>query len=648
MSGRGRWVLVAAALWVGLMAGRLYQLQVVEHERYVLRAAGQQKRPVTLDAPRGTIYDRRGRELAISVEVDSAAVNPAAVGDPEAVAVELAAVLGESRRHMLARLNSDGYFAWIKRKLDEPEARGLRELELPGVSFLKESKRYYPQRTVAGRMLGFVGTDNYGLGGLEARYEKTIAGQAVKRTLLRDARDVPLLFPSQAHAEPAPGDDLYLTLDATIQYITERELAVTVERHNARRGTAVVLDPRSGEVLAMASYPFFDPNEFSSYRPHERADPAISHAYEPGSTFKVVAAAAALEESLFDPGDVFDCERGSLVLDGVRIKDHKSFDMLTFREVLEKSSNVGTMKIAAAVGARRLHEQIEAFGFGRRTGIDLPGESPGIVRPLDAWQPRSYAYISFGQEIAITPLQLAAAFGAIANGGTLYRPFVVAGSAAEGGTAERRQPQIVGHPIRRSTALTLERMLEGVVADGTGTQARVDGYRVAGKTGTAQKVGPGGGYSATDYVASFAGFAPARDPAVVAVVVIDEPRGSYHGGEVAAPTFARIVEQVLFYLGVPPDDRESLDSWPGEVPPESVLARRQHRAGDRAMPLAVETDGLPDLGGLTARQALVAAARLGLEVTLHGNGLVERQRPAPGSRPEEIEGVELWLSVGPS
>jgi cell division protein FtsI (penicillin-binding protein 3) len=310
----------------------------------------------------------------------------------------------------------------------------------------------------------------------------------------------------------------------------------------------VVLDPRTGAVLAMASLPTFDPNRYREAGEANRRNRAIQDAYEPGSTFKLITAASVLEANLADPADVFDCGRGGVTVYGTRINDHRSFDRLTFREVIAKSSNVGAIRLGLLAGPERLHKAVEHFGFGRLTGIDLPGENAGLARPLKSWQKRSVAYVSFGQEISVTPLQLTLAFAAIANGGFLHRPYVV-----ESG----REPQVIGRPIGDGTARSLERMLEAVVEEGTATQAAVPGYTVAGKTGTAQKAVPGLGYVAGRYVASFVGFVPARDPRLVALIVVDEPRGPlYHGGDVAAGIFASTMRQALLYLAVPPDRRE--------------------------------------------------------------------------------------------
>ncbi|HEX9667941.1 MAG TPA: penicillin-binding transpeptidase domain-containing protein [Thermoanaerobaculia bacterium] len=566
---KGRLLFVALFLggWTAAIAGRLYILQVVRHDAYAARAVEQQQRVLELTPARGTIYDARGRELAVSVQVDSAYVNPRQVRDPDALARQLAAVLGADAAKLRRQLDADGEFVWIARQLDPPIAEELRRRALPGLHFVEESKRYYPMRELAAQVLGYAGVDNQGLAGLELVYDEVVAGRKGERTVLRDARRDTVVAPHLAVSAAEPGRDLHLTLDATIQHIVERELARAVEEHGAKQGTAVFLDPATGAVLAMASYPGFDPNEFARVHPSRWRNRAIMDVFEPGSTFKVITAAAAFAAGLVAPEDPFECEMGGITLAGIRIRDHKAFGRLTFAEVLQKSSNVGMIKTALLLGDQRLHATVTAFGFGKPTGVDLPGESPGILHPLAQWRPLTKAYLSFGQGIAVTPLQLAAAVGAVANGGALVRPHVVAALGGDGdGEVRQPQPPVVGHPLDERSAATLRAVLEGVVTHGTGKGAAVPGYRVAGKTGTAQKA-VAGGYSRSGFVPSFVGFAPVERPVLVGVVAVDEPAGwEYHGGQVAAPLFGAIARQVLLYMGVRPD-REPPALWPGEVPP---------------------------------------------------------------------------------
>ncbi|MEM7048550.1 MAG: penicillin-binding protein 2 [Acidobacteriota bacterium] len=569
MKGRLRFLVVGVVLWCVALTARLVALQVVQHDQYGEKARRQQQRVVETAPARGAILDARGRSLAVSVPVHSAWADPAKISDQDRpqVARSIAAVLELDPAKVAAKLAEDREFVYLARKLDPPRVAELRQLDLPGVGFQEESKRYYPNRRLAASVLGYVGTDNQGLAGLELEYESSVTGEVGHRTVLRDARRQAAVSPNLDGSAARPGNDLVLTLDASIQHHVERELGKAIARFKARAGQAVVLDPSTGAVLALVSLPAFDPNHFGEATAEERRNNAIETAYEPGSTFKMVTAAAALSANLIDPGDVLDCEMGGINFGRTRIKDHKPFGELTFREVIAKSSNVGAIKTGLRVGEEGLHEAVRAFGFGRKTGIDLPGESSGIVHPLERWWNLSEAYVSFGHEISITPLQLASAFAAIANGGVLYRPYIVAEGRSPAGVSHRAETEIIGRPVSSGIAREVERLLEGVVLEGgTGKAAAIPGYTVAGKTGTAQKVSPNGQYLPGRYVASFAGFAPARRPAVVAVVVVDEPQPPwYHGGDVAAPVFSAMIEPILLYLGVPPE-RPRPQRWPGETP----------------------------------------------------------------------------------
>jgi len=562
------------AVWVLLIAARLYHLQVSRYGHYTGKAERQQQRVVTLDPPRGTIYDAHGRELAVSVQVDSAYAVPPEIHDAAAVARALAgAVPGLDAAKLARQLGGDREFVWVARKLDPPVAARVRDLALPGIYFLPESKRYYPMGALAAQVLGYVGTDNHGLAGLELVYDREVAGKQGVRTVLRDAKRGTLVSPGLSFAEPEPGHDLYLTLDATVQHIVERELVRAVEARSAKRGSALFLDPKTGGVLAMASYPSFDPNDFGSYHEAERRNRAIMDVYEPGSTFKIVTAAAALDSGLIKADDVFDCEMGGITLFGIHIRDHKRYGRLSFAEVIAKSSNVGVIKAALRLGDQRLYHTIRGFGFGRLTGIDLPGESAGILHGVEHWGPLAKAYIAFGQGVSVTPLQLAAATAAVANGGTLLKPHVVAAvSRGELRVPRYPEPPVAGQPITAPTAAELTRLLEGVVTAGTGKSAAIAGYRVAGKTGTAQ-IPVRGGYLRGGYLPSFVGYAPADRAALVGVVAIAEPQGGeYYGGQVAAPVFSSIARQVLLYLGVHPE-RQPLVAWPGQTVMAGLTAR---------------------------------------------------------------------------
>jgi cell division protein FtsI (penicillin-binding protein 3) len=659
-------VVAALAAWMALVGARLYELQVARHDEFTRRAERQQQRVIELDPPRGTIRDARGRELAVSVEVESAFAVPSEIRDPAAAARLLGAALKVDRAKLDRQLKSDREFVWVARKLDPPMARAARALALPGVYFLEESKRYYPLGQTAAHVLGYVGTDNQGLGGLEAMYDRVVAGKPGRRTVLRDAKAGMAVPPDLPSAAPVPGRDLALTLDAAIQGFAEEELAAAVERLRARSGSVVLLDPASGAVFAMASYPTFDPNRFAAAGEEAWRNRPVVDAYEPGSTFKMVTAAAALEQGLIDPDERLDCEMGSITLAGVRIADHKAFGTLSFREIVAKSSNVGTIKTALRVANRDFYETIRGFGFGRTTGIDLPGESPGLLMPVERWPALAKAYISFGQGISVTPLQLARAFGALANGGALLEPFVVAAVGAGEGTEPRHvEPVVQGRPVSERTLRTLVELLGGVTVEGgTGRAAAFAGYPVAGKTGTAQKAIPGRGYHPDEFVASFVGFAPVGRPALVGAVVLDDPRGTYHGGEAAAPVFGAIARKTLLYLNVRPE-RERPELWPFERDREAEARARAEKLAEApagegsgegaalpaplaAVAAAAPPSGtVPDLAGRTAREVLAASSELRLAPVLRGIGRVTRQTPAPGAPlPAPGGRLEIWLGSG--
>jgi cell division protein FtsI (penicillin-binding protein 3) len=639
MNRRMVFMLGLAASWLLALSLRLYQLQVVRHEYYRERAEKQQNHLVTLTPPRGTIYDRRGHELAVSVEVMSVAVDPTQVDDHAATAAALSEHLGIPQEKLVRDLASKRAFVWVKRKIDLARAQRIRDLDLAGVLLIPENKRYYPKGSLAAAVLGYVGTDNSGLAGLEYLYNGVVSSEPGQRMVVRDARRGTVLYPSVEVAAAKPGRDLYLTLDATIQYVTERELGRAVKDSGADSGMAVVLDPHTGGIYALASYPTFDPNRFGDFPAENWRNRPVTDAYEPGSTFKMVTVAAALEAAKVTSRDVINCENGGIRLQDTLIKDHSSFGMLTVSQVITHSSNIGAIKIGHLAGRERFFSTIEAFGFGRPTGVDLPSESAGILRPLEKWSALTPAYHSFGQGLSVTALQLANAFAVIANGGRLLKPHIVASFGQDGvGREDAPSGEVVGLPISPSSVKTMRAMLETVVTGGTAKSAAIPGYRAAGKTGTAEKAIPGRGYVANRYIASFVGFAPVDDPVLVAAVILDEPWPRYHGGDVAAPVFRAIAERTLLYLGVRPE-RAPPSVWPGENRPEATLAAQGEK-------IPTPPGTLPDFGGFTARQALIQSQRLGIALAMNGHGAVERQLPAPGTPLEATSSsVELWLTT---
>ncbi|MDP9263077.1 MAG: penicillin-binding transpeptidase domain-containing protein, partial [Acidobacteriota bacterium] len=577
--------------WVLAIACRLVQLQVVDYGEFAQRAQRQQQRTIEVAPKRGVIYDRNGQELAMSVRVDSVFAVPSEIPDQATAATLLADVLGTDSEEILTRLKSSRAFCWIARKLDAPTADRIRALNLRGIYFQKESKRFYPNRELAAQALGYVGLDDEGLGGIERAYEAKLRGAPGKMLISLDARR---RWFGRVEREPEPGQSLVLTLDEKIQYIAERELEAAMQQTHAESGTVIVQNPHTGEILALASRPTFNPNTFQKAAPQALKNRAVSDVYEPGSTFKIVTLAAALEEKLARPDELIDCQMGSITVSGVRIRDHKPFGMLTVPQILIYSSDVGAIKMGLRLGEERFDRYIRAFGFGSQTGVELPGETRGLARPVNRWSKVSIGAISMGQEIGITPVQLAAMVSTIANDGVRMPPRVVVDVTAPGTPLQN----VSFHPadgrrvISPLTALEMKKAMQRVVLEGTGRRAILDGYTVGGKTGTAQKIDPATrSYSHWKHVATFAGFAPVNNPAVTVVVVLDSPVGPHEGGQVSAPVFQRVTQQVLAYLNVPHD-----------VEPRSVRNRELMQAAAKVGDAEI-AEGSPDRLGWDLPQA---------------------------------------------
>ncbi len=560
-------VVAVMAVLFCIIGARLAYLQVVERGDLSRRAERQQERSLKLTSKRGTIYDRLGRELAVSLDVESIYGVPTEVENPRAVAARLGRVLRENPADLQKKLASDRQFVWISRKTDPAKAALAKEIDPDAIHLTLESRRFYPKKTLAGTVLGFTNVDNKGIEGVEMLYDGVLRGTDGWILAEKDAKGR-TVFPGGHGLQfrlPQPGKDLVLTIDEVIQHIADKELDRGLVESKARGGVCIVLSPQTGEVLGLAvraatrSRSVFNPNSPQQFHPDEWRNRAVTDSFEPGSIFKAVTAAAALEEKVVRPGDRFDCSAGSIQVADRVIKDAHRNGVLTFTEVIAESSNVGTIKVAQRLGKERLAKYIEAFGFGRKTNIDLPGEIPGIFRDYRVWSGVSLATIAIGQEIGVTPIQMAAAYGAIANGGTLMKPYVVAevrGADAE--SSVRIAPVVAGKTVSPGTCATLRTILQKVVEAGTGLKAKPAGYTAAGKTGTAQKIDQRTGkYSKDDYVASFAGFTPASSPRLVIVVMLDSPVGVTWGGSVAAPIFKAVAEQSLAYLQVPPDDTGS-------------------------------------------------------------------------------------------
>jgi cell division protein FtsI (penicillin-binding protein 3) len=545
-------VLVLMAGFAGVLF-RLFTLQVLQAAELTVKADRQHRKAVTVEGGRGGIFDRQGRVLAMNLDVPSVFGVPASLENPSGVAHDLARVLHVRADEIERKLRQERSFVWIARKLDPEQGRHLERLSLEGIGTVLEGRRYYPKGPLLAHVLGFAGMDGQGLEGVERRYDRYLQGEKQQVVLQRDALGR-TVFPRGLNEQaPAPGHNVTLTIDEVIQYIAEKELDEAVTSSRAKSGTAIVMDPRTGAILAMAVNPKFDPNVMRATTPDHWRNRALTDTYEPGSTMKVVIAAAALEERVMEPGTMVFAENGRMEVASRVIHDHEKYGWLTFAQVIQHSSNIGTVKTAMKLGEERLYRYFRAFGFGERAEIDLPGEVPGQVKEPKDWERQSLASKAIGQEILITPLQLVTAVSAVANGGWLMRPYIASEIRdAQGTVMLQAGPQVRRRPISAETAQALAGILEGVVTSGTGGRAAVPGFRVAGKTGTAQKLDPQtGAYSKTLTVASFAGFAPVEDPRLAIVVVVDEPQTEQWGGAIAAPVFRKIVEQALPYLGVP-------------------------------------------------------------------------------------------------
>ena len=544
-------VLSAAGL---VLVGRLVHLQIIQHDRLAAQSDKQYLRTVEITSGRGNIYDRNRNQLATNIRVESVYADPKSVAEKTATARILARVLKLNPQAVLKKLKSNRHFVWIKRKSELNAVEKLKQLDLVGVGFIAETKRYYPKRKLAASTLGFVGLDNQGLAGIEHFHHAVLKGRTQRTVLEKDARGRFLWTTANAQDLNPGKQDVVLALDEVIQFIAERELNRQVKEYRAKSGLAIVMDPFSGAVYAMASAPEFNPNNYAAYPPHIWRNDAVASAFEPGSIFKPIVAAASLEEGLAGPDDIFFCENGSYQIGKSRISEasNHQFGWLTLRNIIAKSSNIGAIKIAQRLGNRRFYDYIRKFGFGRRLGVDLPGEASGTLRSIRQWSGLSLASISFGHEISVTPIQMVSAIAAIANGGVLIRPRLTQAILKNGVLDRTFEPEALQTVLSEETSRQMINILKSVVKTGTGAKAAIPGFEVAGKTGTAQKIDPKTQtYSKTKYLASFVGFVPADAPRLVILVMIDEPQKTYWGGEVAAPVFQRIARKTLRYLHIP-------------------------------------------------------------------------------------------------
>lgn len=632
---------VGMVLWAAIIEGRLVQLQVLKHADYQARAERQQNRTVRAFAKRGDIIDRNGALLAFSVDADTIYAVPSEISNPGGVASALCGALKDctaaERRTLTDRLSSRRAFAYVRRQVAPDQARRVQDLQLEGIGFVKESRRYYPKRELAAHVLGWVGLDNVGLGGIESTYDEPIKGEPGKTLIQTDARRRPF---SKIEKPPTPGATLELTIDSAIQHIVERELKAGVEENGAEGGSAILMDPNTGEILAMANWPTFNPNDYRASKEEARRNRAVQEIYEPGSTLKMVTASAAIEQGVVTPGQMIDASGGRISIGSRVVHDTHDYGVISFTDVIVKSSNVGAIRVGLRLGPERLSEYVRRFGFGQRSSPrDFPSENAGIVWDASRLTDSALASVSMGYQISVTPLQMAVAASSVANGGQLLRPRVVRAVIRDG----VRTPvprEIVGTTIKKETAAELVAIMEQVVERGTAKAAQVDGFTIAGKTGTAAQL-VNGRYSTSLWNASFVGFVPSRKPEFTLIVVIDAPHTRGHtGGVAAAPVFKRISESVLRLRAV----QRSINA-PAPLLVKRPLPGTPHTA-ENPVVTAVKTPlgaGFPDLTGKSARDVVQILTSLGLDARIRGTGLVVKQEPAPGTPIDEGAISTVWL-----
>lgn len=626
------------AIWsLGIMA-QLFNLQIQRHAKLQTEARRQSERTITVRARRGAIRDRSGRPLAVSVEAQSIHADPSAISDPKSTARALGRALSldaAEQRELASILSSDRSFVWVKRQVDGQIAQAVKDLQLEGIGFEVESRRYYPKRELLAPVLGHVGLDSEGLAGMEYAFEDDLKGRAAQVQLRLDARRRPI---GEVQKPSTEGRTLVLTIDERIQYITEQALESSIASTRSVAGQAIVMDPHTGEILAMATLPSFNPNKYAAYPVRHRANHTVVSAFEPGSVFKIITAAAGLQENVVSPSEVLDCGNGKIDIAGTIINDHHPYNRLTFEDVMAKSSDIGVIRVAQRLGRDQFYGYMRAFGIGEKTGSGLPGESSGLLQPPSKWSALSLPTMSFGQEVAVTGLQMTAAAAVIANGGYWVRPQIVRRiEEPNGDVVKEMAPVAERKVIDSATADRVMSLLRRVVTLGTGRRAVIAGFDVAGKTGTAQKVDATGRYSMVDHVASFVGFVPASRPSVVILVSLDKPQGDANeGGDVAAPLFAKIGTEAMRLLAVPPDDvtrsmRIASDELSDTSPALFVSETTLPSTRGAEPPLSENLSVMPNLTGLSAREAAAQVARRGLVVELQGRGSVVAQSPVAGA-----------------
>jgi len=618
-----------------LPAAKAFYLQIHERDELKERASRQSQVVEKVSPRRGAILDRNGQPLAISVPVPSIYAVRENIEEKTLTARKLAPVLGMEPANLRSRLEKGNGFVWLKRKVDPETADRVSEIDLDGIGIGTESRRYYPNGDLAGAVLGFVGTDG-GLEGLESSLEEHLRGGNGVRILNLDARGKMMASAQPWETYPAAGSTVHLTLDRNIQFFTEQSLREGCVASGAITGTAIILESSTGKILAMASYPGFNPNDFSRYKQGSFRNRGLSSIYEPGSTFKVITVSAALEEKVFDEMDILFCNNGRFPVADVVINDHVPHGWLTLMGIIRKSSNIGASKVGLELGRERLGRYIKNFGFGQKSGILLPGEGKGILRDEDSWTQVDLANISFGQGLGVTPLQMVTAVNTLATGGNLMRPFLVSSiTSSTGELILQNRPGIVRRVVSEETARKVTRMMETVTQPGgSGVNADIKGFTVAGKTGTAQKFSlEKNEYLSDAFIASFVGFAPSRDPAITAIVIIDEPKGDIYGGVVAAPIWAEVVSKTLKYLNIPPNGQEVIPDEDQNMGEKWVRGPDPGPANDLTV--------MPDLRGLTLREALTRLGSSGAVVRVSGSGIVVTQNPGAGNAMENTVSLKL-------
>lgn len=606
---------------------RIAWIQFVDGKKMTARATTQLRESKTLHSPRGTIYDRNGQELAVSGMTKSLYANPSEIKDADQIAGALATLLGMKPEDVKEKLLAGGQFIWIKRMMEPAVAQQLqaiiKEYDMKGLGFLEESKRYYPNDTLAAQVLGFVGTDDIGLDGLEMVLDKTIKGRLFEQLVDTDSHGIPIFKSIFNFIPTKQGKNVYLTLDSGIQFIVETSLDKAMKDTGAQGATIIVMNPHTGEILAMANRPTYNPNQFYKYSQNEWKNRAVSYNYEPGSTFKTIVAAAAIQEGKAYPEEIF-IDKGYVEVSGRQIKNwnDESYGNISFLDILKYSINTGFVQIGMRLGAYKLTEYAQVFGFGKATGIDLPGEEAGLLFEPKEMRDSDTATMSIGQSIAVTPLQLITAVAAIANDGVLLKPHIIKEIRnADGSLVSEMSPQSIRQVVSPQTAQTLAAMMEKEVSEGGGNKAAVKGYHFAGKTGTAEKLkDDGSGYAAGHYVASFVGFGPVEDPEVVILVVLDDPSGVYYGGQIAAPVASDISTKIMRHLNIHPYAINEL------VPPTSklpvVAANVKPQVQLKTSPGKVV---IPNVSGMNMREAGEKLNQLGLAMVPMGTGVAVRQ-----------------------